>query len=125
MNFHLAEALYRAGNATGALERYYAAVESDHEYIESWMQLACIHAELDQLDFAKEAFEIALKLHPEYPDAHFHLAGVLTRSGDHVMAATHWTAYLEHDTRGPWAEIARQHLDATGAPRSELIRPPL
>ena len=44
INFHLAEALFRDGNQDGALERYYAAVEADHEYLESWTQIGCIHA---------------------------------------------------------------------------------
>lgn len=115
INFHLAEALYRLGNLAGALERYYAAVESDHNYIESWTQLGCLHAEQGQFDPALEAFEIALSIHADYPDAHWQKASVLHQLGRTDEAVPHWRSYLRHDTRGPWAETARQRLEEATA----------
>jgi tetratricopeptide (TPR) repeat protein len=111
VNLHLAEALLRAGQPRAALERYYAAVEADHDYIEAWTQLGCLHAELNELDAAAEALRIALDRHPDYPDAHWHLADVLSRLGRDDEAVAHWQSYLEHDNRGPWAETARQRLE--------------
>ena len=61
---------------------------------------------------AQEAFRVALDLHPDYPDAHFHLAELLEQSGHRDEAATHWRRYLEFDQRGPWADIARQRLES-------------
>ncbi len=107
---HLAESLYRAGNRQGAIERYYAAVELDHDYIEAWTQLGCVLAETDQAEAAVDAFRAALDIHPDYPDAHFHLAEVLQRSGQAESARNHWEAYLQFDQHGPWAETARQRL---------------
>lgn len=112
VQFHLAEALYRLGNREGALERYYAAVEHDHNYIEAWTQLGCIHTELDELESARDAFRIALDLHADYPDAHFHLADALFQLGETEDAAEHWREYLRYDDRGPWADMARQQLEA-------------
>jgi tetratricopeptide (TPR) repeat protein len=110
-NFYLAEALYRMGNINGALERYYAAVEADSCFLEGWTQLGCIHAEEGKLDAALDAFEIALNVHPDYPDAHWHAASILEQLGRIDEAKAHWKSYLKFDDRGPWAEQARQRLE--------------
>jgi tetratricopeptide (TPR) repeat protein len=109
-NFHLAEALYRVGNSQGAIERYYAAIEGDHEYVEAWTQVGCLHEELDEVASAMDAFQIALKVHPEYPDAHLHLAELLHRTDRSDEAVPHWQAFLRFDQHGPWADRARQQL---------------
>ena len=109
-HFHLADALYRQKKPDGAIERYHVAVELDHNFLEAWTQLGCVLSEVgDQLG-ATAAFQIALDLHADYPDAHFHLAGVLESLGQTDEAADHWRKYLEFDQRGPWAEIARERL---------------
>jgi tetratricopeptide (TPR) repeat protein len=109
-HYHLAEALYRKGNSLGAIERYYCAVELDREFIEAWTQLGCVLAEVDKLDAAIEAFGAALDLHPDFPDAHFHLAEALHQTGRSDEAEEHWLTYLQFDQHGPWAETARQRL---------------
>ncbi|MFH1302005.1 MAG: tetratricopeptide repeat protein [Planctomycetota bacterium] len=109
-HLHLAEALYLSGNTEGALERYYAAVEWDHDYIEAWTQLGCLHNELGDAEAALHAFEIALRVHPDYPDAHLHIAEVLNQLNRVEEAVPHWKVYLEFDELGPWAELARQRL---------------
>ena len=109
-HFHLAEALYRCGRTRAALERYHAAVEHDHNYIESWTQLGCLHAELGELEPALEAFEVALRVHPDFPDAHWHKGEILHQLGRTDEAVPHWERYLTFDARGPWAETARQRL---------------
>jgi tetratricopeptide (TPR) repeat protein len=110
-HFHLADALYQVSKIDGAIERYYAAVEHDHDFIEAWTQLGCVLAEHGATTAAEEALRIALERHPDYPDAHFHLAQLLTRRESVDEARPHWAAYLRHDAHGPWAEIARQHLE--------------
>ena len=109
-HFHLAEVLYRQDNIAGALERYYAAVENDRENIEGWTQTGCLHRELEEPESALEAFEIALGVHPDYPDAHFQKAETLAELGRRGEAVPHWRRYLSYDSRGPWAELARQRL---------------
>ena len=111
VQFHLAEALYRQGNQQGALERYHVAAELDHNYIEAWTQIGCILAELGQLAPAVEAFDIALDIHTDYPDAHLHKAETLHQAGRSSEAAVHWRKYLEFDRTGPWAEAARRRLE--------------
>lgn len=110
-HFYLAECLYRAGNRLGALERYYAAVEIDREFVEAWTQIGCVLAELDEPAAALDAFQFALRVHPENPDAHWHIADLLWRRDEKEKAVPHWEAYLERDADGPWAETARQRLD--------------
>lgn len=111
-HFHLAEALYREGNLAGAFERFHVAVELDQQYLEAWTQLGCVAAELDQVQSALDAFDIALQAHADYPDAHFHKAELLHRLNRSLEAVPHWQAYLAQDQRGPWAEVARQRLEA-------------
>ncbi len=115
VNFHLAEALYRQGQVHAALERYHVAVEADHDYIEAWTQLGCLHDELGQPDAALEAFEIALNTHPHYPEANFHKAQLLHNTGRTEDAVSCWQQYLKCDSRGPWADIALQRLEDAGA----------
>lgn len=111
VHFQLGECLYRLGHTEGALERYYCAVEHDHDFLEAWTQIGCLHRELGDLLKAKDAFLQALNLLPDYPDAHFHLAETLAEGGDVELARVHWEEYLQHDSRGPWAEVARQRLE--------------
>jgi tetratricopeptide (TPR) repeat protein len=109
-HFHLADALYRLGRTHAAIERYYAAVEHDHDFIEAWTQLGCVLEEAGELDAARDAFGVALDRHPNFPEAHFHLAQVLERAGHAPAAREHWQAYLTLEQHGPWADIARERL---------------
>ena len=110
-HFHLAEALFRCKHTRAALERYHAAVECDHDYIEAWTQLGCLHAELGELEQALDAFEVALQVHPDFPDAHWHKGEILHQLNRTAEAVEHWERYLTYDARGPWAETARQRLE--------------
>ena len=112
-HFHLADALYRQKKPHAAIERYHMAVELDHKFLEAWTQLGCVLSEIDDPTGAQAAFQIALELHPDYPEVHFHLAGVLEQLGEKENAADHWRRYLDFDQRGPWAEIARERLGDT------------
>jgi tetratricopeptide (TPR) repeat protein len=114
VQFHLAEALYRQGNAKGAIERYHVAAELDHNYLEAWTQIGCILAELGQFGPAIEAFDIALDIHPDYPDVHLHKAETLCQAGRWPEAVLHWRKYLEFDQTGPWAEATLKRLEEFG-----------
>lgn len=109
-HFSLADVLYRRGQPDAAIERYYMTVELDHSFLEAWTQLGCLLDETGQVQSAHQAFSVALDLHPDYPDAHFHMAELLERMERSDEATVHWRNYLKFDNRGPWAELARQRL---------------
>jgi len=117
-NFHLAEALYRLDNLPAARERFYAAVELEHDYLEAWIQLGCLHSELDEFQSALDAFDVALRIHPDNTDAHWHKADLLWRFGRYDESAPHWEACLRQDPHGPWADVARQRLAVVSRPPS-------
>lgn len=114
VHFCLADALYRLGKTDAALERYFMIVEVDRNDLEAWTQIGCIQEELKEFESALDAFQIALDIHPHYPDAHLHRAEVLCQLGRSKEAIPHWQAYLEHDQRGPWADKARERLAEWG-----------
>jgi hypothetical protein len=58
---------------------------------------------------------VALDVHADYPDAHFHLAEALCQMGQQSAAIEHRQQYLEYDRRGPWAANARKRLEESAA----------
>lgn len=115
VHFQMGECLYRMGQTEAALERYYVAVEQDADFLEAWTQIGCLQNELARPAAACDAFRVALTILPEYPDAHYHLAETLNELGQVDEACLHWEEYLQHDHRGPWADIARQRLEQMGS----------
>ena len=86
------------------------AVELDHEYIEAWTQLGCLRNMLGDSTGALEAFNVALDSHPDYSDALYFKATALMDAGRQEEADDLWQAYLRRNSRGPWADIAREQL---------------
>ena len=61
-------------------------------------------------EMAAAALEGALACHPDYPDAHYHLAKTLDRLGRPRPACDHWQAFLRLAPESPWANQARTRL---------------
>ena len=112
-HFHLADALFRTGSPQAAEERYRAATEHDPRFIEAWVQLGCLRASGGRHRAAAAAFRTALAIHADLPEAHLHLAESLHALGE-ADAAGYYRAYLRHDDRGPWAQLARARLGLPG-----------
>ncbi|MCA9035148.1 MAG: tetratricopeptide repeat protein [Planctomycetaceae bacterium] len=110
VNFHLADALYRSGRLDAAIERYHSAIEFAPDFIEAWTQLGCLNAELKRPEAAEDALLTAISIHPGNPDALLHYAQLLDQQQRPEEAASWWEQYLQHDSRGPWADHARQRL---------------
>jgi tetratricopeptide (TPR) repeat protein len=80
---------------------------------------------LSQLGRSKEAvvaFSRAVELLPGYGDAHFNLASELESQGEPDAASEHWRRYLQLDSKGPWAETAREYLEAHDHDRLARVR---
>ena len=124
VNFHMADALYRTGRVEAAIERYYCAIESAPDFIEAWTQLGCLQSELDQPEAAEQSLVTAISIHPENPDALLHYAQLLDQLQREDEAVDYWKQYLQHDSRGPWSDHARDRIAsaepmAVAAPSSD------
>lgn len=111
VNFHLADALYRASKIEAAVERYLCAIEFAPDFIEAWTQLGCLQTELRQYEAAEESLLTAISIHPGNPDALLHYAQLLEHTQRRDEALSWWQQYLQYDSRGPWADHARSRLE--------------
>lgn len=111
-SFQLAEMLYRQNDLSGARERYYMAIESDEDFVEARANLGCVLSELGQQELAIAALEGAILHHPQYADAHYHLARLLDEASNAGDAERHWQRFLELAPESPWAEEAHERLEA-------------
>ncbi|MFP6619235.1 MAG: tetratricopeptide repeat protein [Pirellulaceae bacterium] len=108
--FQLAELLYRMEDVGAARERYYMAIELDENFVEARANLGCVLAETGEPELAIAAFRGALRYHPDYPDAHYHLARVLDEQQLYEEGLGHWREFLALAPDSPWADQARQRL---------------
>lgn len=115
VNFHLADALYRASRTEAAIERYHCAIEFAPDFIEAWTQLGCLQTELQNYQSAEESLLTAISIHPGNPDALLHYAQLLDHTQRNEEALAYWQQYLEYDSRGPWADHARSRLEQSNA----------
>lgn len=111
-SFQLAEMLYRQEDLSAARERYYMAIELDEDFVEARANLGCVLAELGQRELAIAALEGAILHHPDYADAHYHLARLLDEAEAAGDAEVHWQRFLELAPESPWADEASQRLEA-------------
>ena len=109
-HFVLADWLYAVHQPAAARERYYAALEVDPEHLEARVNLGCVLSDLGEHQLAIAAVRGAIDQHEAYADAHFHLARVHEKQGDHEAAAPHWRRFLELAPESPWAQEARDGL---------------
>jgi tetratricopeptide (TPR) repeat protein len=119
--FLLAELLYRIGDLTAARERYYMAVELDHDHLEARTSLGCVLEELGELELARAALEGVVRQEPDHAEAHWHLAGVLETLGERADAARHLLIFMALAPHSSWCDVARSRLAA----REPLSRKPL
>ncbi len=104
-HFSLADTLYRLGKLDAAIERYYCVIEHEPEFLEAWTQLGCLFLEQQRFQEAIDSFRTAIELHPDYGDAHFHLAQALEQTGISEEAAYHRQIYAALNPDSPFAHV--------------------
>jgi len=109
-HFALAELLYLGNDLSAARERYYVAIELDEDFVEARSNLGCVLAEQGETGLAEAAFRGALEYHPDYADAHYHLARLLDRQQRSAEASRHWQLFMNLAPASPWADEARERL---------------
>ena len=102
---------YREGDLEEAERCYREALQVSPSYALAHFNLGNVCEELGRLTEAVSHYKIALRLRSGYGDVHYNLALVYERMGEPMRAAKQWQAYLQLDSSGPWAEIARQQLN--------------
>jgi tetratricopeptide (TPR) repeat protein len=110
--FNLANVQYEQDLLDDSCATYLAATQLDPQYVEAWNALGCVLSQMGRSKEAVVAFRRAIELVPDYGDAHFNLASELEQIGEFASANRHWRRYVELDKSGPWAETAREHLEA-------------
>ncbi len=110
--FNLANVQYEQGLLDDSCATYLAATQLDPQYVEAWNALGCVLSQMGRSKEAVVAFRRAIELVPDYGDAHFNLASELEQIGEFASANKHWRRYVELDTTGPWAETARERIEA-------------
>ena len=122
--FQLAELLYRLGDVCAARERYYMAIELDEDFVEARNNLGCVLIETEQTELAVAAFQGALAYHPDYPDAHYHLARVFDELSRANEAEHHWHQFLALSPDSPWPtrHVAGWNSRLTAGQRAPLAR---
>jgi tetratricopeptide (TPR) repeat protein len=110
--FNLAIVHQRQGELSESAAAYMEATQRDPQYAEAWNGLGCVFSALERPQEAIVAFRRAVQLVPTYGDAHFNLASELEQQGQVPAAHEHWRRYLNLDRTGPWADTAREHIEA-------------
>ena len=83
------------------------AIELDESFVEARANLGCLLAEQGQSSMAVAALEGALRYHPDYADAHYHLARTLHQLDRRDEALPHWKAFVSLAPDSPWAAEVR------------------
>ena len=64
---------------------------------------------------ARRHLRQAVRLDPDYSDAHYNLAFVCEKLSAFAEAREHWQAYVKLEPVGPWCSYARQRLASQAA----------
>jgi tetratricopeptide (TPR) repeat protein len=95
-----------------ASKEFQKELQLDSSNANAAYELGEIHRTSGQLNEAKDAFELALKSHPDFEEAHLGLAAVLMSLGQPGLALPHLqkAIALNHDNPVSWYRLARTEL---------------
>lgn len=112
-------ALERQGDFDAALTSYRLALRDQPNDYRVLQNMAIAFTKTGQVDEAIRAYRKALEIKPSLSGAHYGLAFLLIKRGEHGQAAGHLGAFLEQPPTGGeaerWVRHARETLDAIHA----------
>lgn len=108
--FNRANCLAALGRPVEAAHDYARAVKRDPGFVEAWFNLAGLMRQTGHDASARRHLRRAIGTAPDYADAIFNLAMLEYDAGEMAEAARLLRRYLELDSRGEWADRARNGL---------------
>lgn len=108
---NLGAALYNHGRRAPARRCFERCLELESRHVEAHFNLANLLEEEGRNEMALRHYRAALDADPFYSDLHINLALLYEKLGLARRARDHWRRYLQLDTRGAWADVARQRLE--------------
>ena len=102
-HFNYALALDNAGNTAGAIDRYFAALRLDPQFMQAHFNLAQIFLDNGQFALAIQHFEQVLRVDPQNTAAHIQLARIFIQQGQRILARNHLSAVLNVSPGNPEA----------------------
>jgi tetratricopeptide (TPR) repeat protein len=116
--------LERQGDFDAALTSYRLALRDHPNDPRILQNMAIAFSRTGRLNEAVSAYRRALELDPQLSGAHYGLAFLLLKRGDHAEAAAHLEAFLDAPPAGAeadrWVRHARQTLDEVRAKAARL-----
>ena len=109
---NLGAVLYNQGRRAPSRRCFERCLQLDPNHVEAHFNLANLLEEEGCDEMALRHYRSALGANPFYPDLHINLALLYEKLNAAARAREHWRRYLQLDSTGPWAEVARQRLDA-------------
>jgi tetratricopeptide (TPR) repeat protein len=87
------------------------ALQIEPQHVEANLNLATLLEEQGREESALHHYKVALAADPLCADTHVSLALLYQRLGLRRRAREHWRRYLQLEPGGPWADVARRHVD--------------
>jgi tetratricopeptide (TPR) repeat protein len=106
--FNLGNVFDAQGRAAEAKIAWQIAVARDPAFSEAWYNLALAAEDEQHTDLAVAEYRRAVQARPDYPDAHFNLALLLTKLDRYAEALTVWERFLELDPSSRQSAIAKR-----------------